>query len=77
MYEKKNVDIASNESNNDINNHIYTFSDEAQNPDGYLEEYMHNDEYYDSKCISCVHWSGDICNARLGICDYESILKFY
>lgn len=40
-------------------------------PDRYLHEYMYNDVFYDSMCLSCAHWLGGVCGAKQGICKHE------
>ena len=76
MDENQNPSISSTPNIATVEHDIHPASDATRdhdNPHEFYDEYMYDELYYDSMCMTCQHRNGYTCNAENGNCDYEPI----
>ena len=76
MDENQNPSISSTPNIATVEHDIHPASDATRdhdNPHEFYDEYMYDEPYYDSMCMTCQHRNGYMCNAENGNCDYEPI----
>ena len=73
MNENKNLNISSISNVDVVEHDINLASDvplDCDNPDELYDDYMYDETYYNSICMSCQHWNGYMCNAENSNCNY-------
>ena len=66
MDENKNLNVSSTSNINAVEHDVHPAPDATRdydNPDKFYDNYMYDELYYDSMCMSCQHWNGYMCNA--------------
>ena len=74
MDENKNFNIGSSSNADTLEYGVRSTPDTIRDHDNadelFYDDYIYDEFYYESICISCQHWNGYMCNAENGNCDY-------